>query len=78
MIAEFGHQADRVVLIAHGRVNKIGAGKYGNETMTGVLADGQYFGDAGAARSPTHLGVHRQGRHGLHGAVAAAAGVPGS
>jgi CRP-like cAMP-binding protein len=45
VIAEFGHQADRVYVIAHGRVNKIGAGKYGNETMTGVLADGQYFGE---------------------------------
>jgi CRP-like cAMP-binding protein len=45
VIAEFGGQADRVYLIAHGRVNKIGAGKYGNETMTGVIADGQYFGE---------------------------------
>src|SRR3984957_8956173 len=45
VIAEFGHQADRVYVIAHGRVNKLGAGKYGNETMTGVLADGQYFGE---------------------------------
>ena len=45
VITEFGGQADRVYLIAHGRINKIGAGKYGNETMTGVLADGQYFGE---------------------------------
>jgi hypothetical protein len=45
VIAEFGHEADRVYLIAHGRVNKVGAGKYGNETMAGVLAEGQYFGD---------------------------------
>ena len=45
VITEFGHEADRVYVIAHGRVNKIGAGKYGNETMTGVLADGQYFGE---------------------------------
>ena len=45
VIAEFGHQADRIFVIAHGRVNKIGAGKYGNETMIGVLADGQYFGE---------------------------------
>jgi CRP-like cAMP-binding protein len=45
VIAEFGHQADRVYVIVHGRVNKLGAGKYGNETMTGVLADGQYFGE---------------------------------
>ena len=45
VITEFGGQADRVYLIAHGRINKIGAGKYGNETMEGVLADGQYFGE---------------------------------
>jgi CRP-like cAMP-binding protein len=45
VIAEFGGQADRVYLIAHGRINKIGAGKYGNETMTGVIADGGYFGE---------------------------------
>ncbi|HEY6493672.1 MAG TPA: family 2B encapsulin nanocompartment shell protein [Trebonia sp.] len=45
VIAEFGHETDRVYLIAHGRINKIGAGKYGNDTMTGVLADGQYFGE---------------------------------
>ena len=45
VITEFGHEADRVYVIAHGRVNKIGAGKYGNETLVGVLADGQYFGE---------------------------------
>jgi CRP-like cAMP-binding protein len=45
VIAEFAHETDRVYLIAHGRINKIGAGKYGNDTMTGVLADGQYFGE---------------------------------
>ena len=45
VIAEFGHQADRVYLIAHGKVNKVGTGKYGNPAVLGVLADGQYFGD---------------------------------
>ncbi len=45
VITEFGHQADRLYVIAHGRINKVAAGKYGNEIMTGVLADGQYFGD---------------------------------
>jgi CRP-like cAMP-binding protein len=45
VIAEFGHQADRVHLIAHGKITKIGTGKYGGETITGVLADGQYLGD---------------------------------
>ena len=45
VIAEFGHQADRVYLIAHGKVEKIGTGKYGNATVLGALADGQYFGE---------------------------------
>jgi len=45
VIAGCGQQADRVYLIAHGKVTKIGTGKYGNETVAGVLADGQYFGD---------------------------------
>jgi CRP-like cAMP-binding protein len=45
IIAEFGHPADYVYVIVRGRVDKIGTGKYGNATMTGVLADGQYFGE---------------------------------
>jgi hypothetical protein len=45
VIAEFGHQADRVYLIAHGKVEKVGTGKYGNATVLGALADGQYFGE---------------------------------
>jgi hypothetical protein len=45
VIAEFGHQADRVYLIAHGKVEKAGTGKYGNATVLGALADGQYFGE---------------------------------
>jgi hypothetical protein len=45
VIAEFGHQADCVYLIAHGKVEKVGTGKYGNATVLGALADGQYFGE---------------------------------
>src|SRR5579875_2379178 len=45
VIAEFGHRADRLYLIAHGKISKIGTGKYGNDTVLGVLADGSYFGD---------------------------------
>jgi hypothetical protein len=44
-IVEFGHQVDSVFLIAHGKVNTIGAGKYGDQTVLGVLADGEYFGE---------------------------------
>jgi CRP-like cAMP-binding protein len=40
-----GQPADQVFLIAHGKVNKIGPGKYGEPTVLDVLADGDYFGD---------------------------------
>ncbi|NEB82107.1 cyclic nucleotide-binding domain-containing protein [Streptomyces sp. SID14478] len=45
VIAEFGSQADEVFLLAHGRVEKIGTGPYGDDAVLGVLADGAYFGD---------------------------------
>lgn len=45
VIAEGGRPADRMFLVAHGRVRKVGTGKYGAETVLGVLADGDYFGD---------------------------------
>ncbi|TWG07428.1 family 2B encapsulin nanocompartment shell protein [Saccharopolyspora dendranthemae] len=44
VIANSGESADEVVLIAHGKVNKIGTGEYGDQTVLDVLADGQYFG----------------------------------
>ena len=37
--------ADRLFLVAHGKVTKLGAGPYGDETVLGTLADGDYFGD---------------------------------
>jgi CRP-like cAMP-binding protein len=49
VMAEQGQPADRVVLLAHGRVNRIGTGKYGGEDVLGVLADGAHFGDEGLA-----------------------------
>ena len=45
MIVERGRPADQVILIAHGKVNKLGTGKYGDETVLGVLADGDHLGD---------------------------------
>ncbi|WP_328536763.1 family 2B encapsulin nanocompartment shell protein [Streptomyces sp. NBC_00344] len=45
VLATTGDAADRVFLLAHGRVEKIGTGPYGDETVLGVLADGAYFGD---------------------------------
>lgn len=44
-IVEQGQAADQIFLIAHGKVNKIGPGKFGDPTVLGVLADGDYFGD---------------------------------
>ena len=44
-IAEKGQPVDQVVLIAHGKANKIGTGKFGDETVLSVLADGDHFGD---------------------------------
>ena len=46
VIAEFGNETDRVHLIAHGKVDKLGPGEYGDQSVLGVLADGAQVGDA--------------------------------
>ncbi|MER6344084.1 family 2B encapsulin nanocompartment shell protein [Streptomyces sp. NPDC001595] len=45
VIASFGSQTDEVYLIAHGRVEKIGTGPYGDDESLGVQADGSYLGE---------------------------------
>ncbi|MFH9661844.1 family 2B encapsulin nanocompartment shell protein [Streptomyces sp. NPDC017248] len=45
VIADFGNPTQEVYLLAHGRVEKIGTGPYGDDAVLGVLADGAYFGD---------------------------------
>jgi CRP-like cAMP-binding protein len=45
MIVQKGQPAEDVVLIAHGKAQKLGTGKYGDETVLEVLAGGHYFGD---------------------------------
>ncbi|MBZ9642602.1 family 2B encapsulin nanocompartment shell protein [Streptomyces sp. PSKA30] len=45
VIAGFGNQTDEVYLLAHGRVEKIGTGPYGEDESLGILADGAYLGD---------------------------------
>ncbi|KOV62177.1 family 2B encapsulin nanocompartment shell protein [Streptomyces sp. MMG1121] len=45
IIADFGNQTGEVYLLAHGRVEKVGTGPYGDDAVLGVLADGAYFGD---------------------------------
>ncbi|MFC9457250.1 family 2B encapsulin nanocompartment shell protein [Streptomyces sp. NPDC056983] len=44
-LASFGSPADEVFLLAHGKVEKIGTGPYGDDAVLGVLADGAYFGE---------------------------------
>ncbi|MEV6564651.1 family 2B encapsulin nanocompartment shell protein [Streptomyces kronopolitis] len=51
VLARQGGQADRVILIAHGKLDRTGTGKYGDETVLGVLADGDSLG-AAALLSP--------------------------
>ena len=43
VITEQGRPADSICLIAHGKVNRIGKGKYGDETALDVLADGDSY-----------------------------------
>jgi CRP-like cAMP-binding protein len=44
-LVERGQLANQVFFIAHGKVRKVSPGKYGEHTVLGVLADGDYFGD---------------------------------
>ncbi|MFB8773386.1 family 2B encapsulin nanocompartment shell protein [Streptomyces broussonetiae] len=45
VIADFGNQTDEVYLLAHGRVEKVGTGPYGDDESLGVLADGAHLGE---------------------------------
>jgi CRP-like cAMP-binding protein len=51
VIVEKGQPADQLFLIVHGKVNKIGVGEFGSETLLGVLANGDYFGDRALVES---------------------------
>jgi hypothetical protein len=44
VLVEAGRPAEEVFLIAHGKVNKLGTGEYGDETVLDTLADGDHFG----------------------------------
>jgi CRP-like cAMP-binding protein len=50
-IVEAGASADEVLLIAHGKVERLGQGRYGEETVLEVLADGDHFGGYAALES---------------------------
>src|SRR5262249_24928775 len=43
VIVEMGKPADSICLIAHGKVNKIGAGKYGDLIILETLTDGDHY-----------------------------------
>ncbi|MER6672456.1 family 2B encapsulin nanocompartment shell protein [Streptomyces sp. NPDC000983] len=45
VLASFGSPADEVYLLAHGRVEKVGTGPYGDDESLGVLADGAHLGE---------------------------------
>ncbi|MEY9994154.1 CRP-like cAMP-binding protein [Streptomyces sp. V4I8] len=45
LIASFGSRTDEVYLLAHGRVEKLGTGPYGEDESLGVIADGAYLGE---------------------------------
>ncbi len=44
VIVQARQPADRIVLLAYGKANKLGTGKYGDQTVLEVLADGEHFG----------------------------------
>ena len=44
VIVQANQPADRIFLIAYGKANKLGTGKYGDQTVLEVLADGEHFG----------------------------------
>ncbi len=45
VLASWGEPVTEVYLVAHGKVSAVGSGKYGDEAVLGVLADGDHFGD---------------------------------
>ncbi|MET9762676.1 family 2B encapsulin nanocompartment shell protein [Streptomyces sp. NPDC006372] len=45
VLVERGSPADRIHLIAHGRVSQTSTGKYGDEIAISTLADGEHFGE---------------------------------
>ncbi|WP_437941001.1 family 2B encapsulin nanocompartment shell protein [Sorangium sp. So ce341] len=45
VIVEAGQPSESIYLIAHGKVERIVKGKFGDQTILDVLADGDHFGD---------------------------------
>ncbi|GAB7182365.1 family 2B encapsulin nanocompartment shell protein [Kitasatospora sp. Ki12] len=45
VLVEAGTPITEVFVIAHGKLDRMGTGKYGDETVVGTLADGDHLGD---------------------------------
>ncbi|MER7768053.1 family 2B encapsulin nanocompartment shell protein [Kitasatospora sp. NPDC096140] len=45
VLVEAGTPITEVFVIAHGKLDRMGTGKYGEETVVGTLADGDHLGD---------------------------------
>jgi len=56
-LATAGEPADALYLIAHGKLQKVGDGKYGHDTVLGVIADGEHFGDQAVDESDSRWQV---------------------
>ncbi|NOK12411.1 family 2B encapsulin nanocompartment shell protein [Corallococcus exercitus] len=50
-IVEAGQSAEHVYLLAHGKAQKLTAGKYGDPVVLDTLADGDHFGDQAVVES---------------------------
>ncbi|MEU5807376.1 family 2B encapsulin nanocompartment shell protein [Streptomyces sp. NPDC047718] len=44
-LTSFGSPSDQVFLLAHGRIDQIGPGPYGEDAVLRTVADGAYFGE---------------------------------
>ncbi|WP_375754958.1 family 2B encapsulin nanocompartment shell protein [Corallococcus exercitus] len=51
IIVEAGRSAEHVYLLAHGKAQKLKAGKYGDPVVLDTLADGDHFGDQAVVES---------------------------
>ncbi|MFB7949049.1 family 2B encapsulin nanocompartment shell protein [Kitasatospora phosalacinea] len=45
VLVERGTPSDKIHLVAHGKINQVSTGKYGDDAVVGVLGDGDRFGE---------------------------------
>ncbi|MFI6638862.1 family 2B encapsulin nanocompartment shell protein [Streptomyces sp. NPDC050504] len=58
VLTEAGTPVEEAYLIAHGRLNKYGTGKYGTEELLGVIADGDQIGEEALGQHADPLWLH--------------------